>query len=71
MKILLILLVLLTSCAPKFTLPDEPKFKEMYVFQFDGMVCFDKEGMGLLQHNIKLQKEYADKMRKILEDLQR
>jgi hypothetical protein len=69
MKYLLIVLVLLIGCAQKFTIPDEPKFTRMYVHQTESMTCFDKEGVEVLKGNILALREYADKMRKILEGL--
>jgi hypothetical protein len=68
MKVLLLVLLLI-SCSQKFTIPDVPKYKDMTIYQIEGMVCFDRESAQILSDNIKLQKEYADKLRKILEDI--
>ncbi len=74
MKKLLAIVVLIffvAGCTAKFTIPDEPKYKGVIVFHADGMVCFGEEGMNALQENIQAQREYADKMRKILEGLKK
>ena len=67
-KIILIAALLLIGCSQKFIIPDEPKYRDLRVYQLENLVCFDSEGMGILQSNIRAMKEYGDKMRKILED---
>jgi hypothetical protein len=75
-KIYIIVLVLflavlfLVGCfSAKFTIPDEPKFRQLYVYPVKDGVCLDSEGVGILNDNVKALKDYADKMRKILEGM--
>jgi len=67
-KLVLFIALLLIGCTAKFTIPDEPQYRNLRVYQVENLVCFDSEGMGILQSNIRAMKEYSDKMRKILED---
>ena len=67
-RLILIAILILSGCAAKFTIPDEPQYRNLRVYQVENLVCFDSEGMGILQSNIRMMKEYSDKMRKILED---
>uniref|UniRef100_A0A6M3J758 Lipoprotein n=1 Tax=viral metagenome TaxID=1070528 RepID=A0A6M3J758_9ZZZZ len=69
--LIMVVLFFLFGCAPRFTIPDEPKYKDMYAYPIQGAVCFDKEGWDILSGNILLQKEYAEKLKKILEDLKK
>lgn len=73
MRALLIIVALFVAmgCTPGFTIPDEPKYKDMYAYPIQGAVCFDKEGWDILNGNILMQKEYAEKLKKILEDLKK
>ena len=57
--------------APKFTIPDEPKFKTVRAHVVDGGICFDEQGLTALKDNIKALKDSADAMRKILMDIQK
>ncbi len=66
--------LMLTGCLSgpaKFTIPDEPQFRQLHVYQVEGGICLDNEGIGILQGNIKALKGYADAMRKVLEGLQK
>ena len=68
---ILIVLLVLTGCTAKFTIPDEPRYKTIGVYQIEDGICLDKEGMAALQGNIMSLKDYADKLRGILEGLQK
>jgi len=67
-KLILIAILILSGCSMKFTIPDEPRYRDLRAYQLENLVCFDLEGIGILQSNIRAMKEYSDKMRKILED---
>lgn len=69
--ILLTLSLFFLGCAPRFTIPDEPKYRDLRGYQVENLVCFDAEGMGILQNNIHAMKEYGDKLRSILEGLKK
>lgn len=73
MKVLITIVALFVvmACTPRFTIPDEPKYKDMYAYPIQGAVCFDKEGWDILSGNILMQKEYSEKLKKILEDLKK
>jgi len=67
-----LLLVLGCVSGPaKFTIPDEPDPTQFKAYQVKGGVCIDDAGLGVLQSNIEDLKAYADKMREILEGLQK
>jgi hypothetical protein len=72
MKTLLIIIAfLLIGCAAKFTIPDEPRYRSVAGYQTGNGVCMDNEDMAALRSNIVSLKDYADKMRKILEELKK
>ena len=52
----------------KFIIPDEPKFKTVSVYQVENGIFIDNESLKSFKENINGLKDYADKMRKILED---
>lgn len=61
---------LLSGCfGPKFVIPDEPQFKKMQMYQFERGICFDNPDAEILKGNIEALKDYADKLRKILEGI--
>ena len=67
-----LVLVMVGCVTPvRVTIPDEPKYRDMKVYQVDGGVCFGDEDLVILRGNIKLLKEHADKMRVILEGLRK
>lgn len=70
-KIILITLSLFFLGCATFTIPDEPKYRDLRGYQVENLVCFDAEGMGILQNNIHAMKEYGDKLRSILEGLKK
>jgi hypothetical protein len=69
--IAMLMLVMLMGCTAKFTIPDEPKYQNMKVYQVEQGICFDHDGARILQNNIMSLKRYADNLRKILEDLKK
>ena len=69
-----VLVVFLMGCLSgpaKFTIPDEPRFRQLHAYPVEGGICLDNEGIEILQGNIHALKEYTDKMRKVLEGLQK
>jgi len=73
MKTLFIIVVLLFAmgCTPKFVIPEEPKYRDIGVYPYRGLVCFDEKGWGDLGYNIQTQLKYAEKLRQILEGLKK
>ena len=70
--IVLIVALLITGCAtPKFVIPDDPVFTKFRVYQVEGGVCLDEQGLTALRDNVKALRESADAMRKILTDIQK
>lgn len=59
------------STQAKFIIPDEPKYRSVAGYPVPGGVCMDDDGMTILEQNIMAMKEYSDKLRKILKDLQK
>ncbi len=71
MKKIIIVMALLAiiGCAPKYTIPDEPKFIDMKAYLVDGGLCFDHDNAAVLQANIKMLDQYAKQLREILEKM--
>lgn len=55
----------------KFTIPDEPQYKQIRIYRVEGGICLDPEGIATLWGNVGALRDYAAKLRKILEGLQR
>uniref|UniRef100_A0A6H2A1D2 Lipoprotein n=1 Tax=viral metagenome TaxID=1070528 RepID=A0A6H2A1D2_9ZZZZ len=67
--IAVLLSLMLAGClAQKIVIPDEPKYMEIQVYQFEQGTLFDPPGMAALQYNIQALKDYADQLRSILEE---
>lgn len=69
----ILIAVMLMGCVsgPKFVIPDEPKFKQLYIYPVNGGICLDEEGIGVLKDNMKALKDSEAAMRKILEGIQK
>jgi len=67
----ILVLIFLFGCIPRFTIPDEPKYRDLGVYPMSGMACFDDRGWADLGWNIQAQERYIQKLKKILEDLQK
>jgi len=62
--------LLLAGCLGKpFVIPDEPIPTRFKIYQIEGGICIDNQGLGVLRSNLNDLKAYADEMRKILEGL--
>ena len=55
----------------KFTIPDEPKFRQMNAYTYEEGLFFEKKDVEIFVDNIRLLKAYADKLRQMLVDIQK
>jgi hypothetical protein len=64
-------LMLLAGCcsSARIMIPDEPKFKQLDVYQIDGGICMGDEDVAILYENIMILKTYSDELRRLLTDL--
>ena len=70
---LFIALLLVMGCIgpAKFTIPDEPKFRQTNAIVYEEGICFEKKELEILVNNIRLLKAYADELRQMLMDIQK
>ena len=66
-----LMLVGCLSGPAKFIIPDEPQFKRFAVHQVEGGICMNNEAFEVFRQNVIALKDYVDKMRKILMDIQK
>ena len=55
----------------KFTIPDEPEFRQAKVIVYEEGVFFEKKDVEIFVDNIRMLKAYADELRKMLIDTQK
>jgi len=61
--------LLLAGCVTKhIAIPDEPRYRDIRVYQLEQGILFDQRATDALRFNIQAMKEYAEKLRKLLED---
>ena len=71
-SIFIALLIIMGCVGPaKFTIPDEPKFRQAHAIAYEEGLCFEKKDVEIFVDNIRLLKAYADKLRKMLMDIQK
>ena len=71
-SIFIILLIIIGCIGPaKFTIPDEPKFRQTNAIVYEEGICFEKKELEILVNNIRLLKAYADELRRMLLDIQK
>jgi len=69
-----IALLILVGCyagPAKFTIPDEPKFRQMNAYSYEEGLFFEKKDVEIFVDNVRLLKAYADKLRHMLMDIQK
>ena len=71
-SIIIALLIIIGCVGPaKFTIPDEPKFRQMNAYTYEEGLFFEKKDVEIFVDNIRLLKAYADKLRQMLVDIQK
>ena len=71
-SILIALLIIIGCVGPaKFTIPDEPKFRQMNAYSYEEGLFFEKKDVEIFVNNIRLLKAYADELRRILVEIQK
>ena len=70
---LFIALLLVMGCVgpAKFTIPDEPEFRQANAIAYEEGICFEKKELEIFVNNTRLLKAYADELRQMLMDIQR
>jgi len=70
-SIFIALLIIIGCVGPaKFTIPDEPKFRQMNAYSYEEGLFFEKKDVEIFVDNIRLLKAYADKLRQMLVEIQ-
>jgi len=65
------LLILISCVGPaKFTIPDEPKFRQTNAIVYEEGICFEEKELKTFVNNIMLLKAYADELRRMLVEIQ-
>uniref|UniRef100_A0A6H1ZKB2 Uncharacterized protein n=1 Tax=viral metagenome TaxID=1070528 RepID=A0A6H1ZKB2_9ZZZZ len=71
-SILIALLIIIGCVGPaKFTIPDEPTFRQAKVIVFEEGIFFEKKDVEIFVDNVRLLKAYADELRRMLIDIQK
>ena len=71
-SIFVALLIIMGCVGPaKFTIPDEPKFRQANAIAYEEGICFEKKELEIFVNNIRMLRAYADKLRKLLMDIQK
>jgi len=71
-SIFVVLLIMIGCIGPaKFTIPDEPKFRQMNAYSYKEDLFFEKKDVEIFVNNIRLLKAYADELRRMLVDIQK
>jgi len=55
----------------KFTIPDEPKFRQANAIAYEEGLFFEKKDVEIFVDNIRMLKAYADELRRMLMDIQK
>ena len=69
---LFIALLLVMGCIgpAKFTIPDEPKFRQVNAYAYEEGLFFEKKDVEIFVDNIRFLKAYADELRRMLVEIQ-
>jgi len=71
-SIFIVLLIIIGCVGPaKFTIPDEPKFRQTNAIVYEEGICFEEKELKTFVNNIMLLKAYADELRRMLVDIQK
>ena len=72
LSIFIALLILVGCVGPaKFTIPDEPKFRQVNAYAYEEGLFFEKKDVETFVGNIQMLKAYADELRQMLLDIQK
>ena len=55
----------------KFTIPDEPTFRQTNAYVYEDGIFIEKRELEILVNNMRMLDAYADKLRKLLIDIQK
>ena len=68
-----IALLLIIGCVgpAKFTIPDEPEFRQTNATAYEEGICFEEKELEIFVNNIRMLKAYADELRRMLVDIQK
>ena len=70
-SIFVALLIIIGCVSPaKFTIPDEPKFRQVNAYAYEEGLFFEKKDVEIFVDNIRLLKAYADELRRMLVEIQ-
>ena len=68
--IIIALMLLSGCCGPaKIAIPDEPKYRQIGIYQVEGGICMGDDDIAILLANIGALKNYSDELRRLLTDL--
>jgi len=67
---ILVLILALSGCTPRFTIPDEPIYKEFSIVQLQDSVCMENADFVIFQSNVDKLWTHKNELRKLLEDIQ-
>ena len=71
-SIFVALLIIIGCVGPaKFTIPDEPKFRQAHATVYEEGICFEKRELEIFVSNIRMLKAYADELRRMLVEIQK
>ena len=72
LSIFIALLIIIGCIGPaKFTIPDEPKFRQMNAYSYEEGLFFEKKDVEIFVNNIRMLKAYADELRRMLVEIQK
>ena len=70
-SIVIALLIIIGCVGPaKFTIPDEPKFRQVNAYAYEEGLFFEKKDVEIFVNNIRILKAYADELRRMLVEIQ-
>ena len=71
-SIFITVLIIIGCVGPaKFTIPDEPKFRQVNATAYEEGICFEKKELEIFVGNIRMLKAYADELRRMLVEIQK
>ena len=72
LSLFIALLIIIGCIGPaKFTIPDEPKFRQVNAYAYEEGLFFEKRELEIFVGNIQMLKAYADELRRMLIDIQK
>jgi len=72
LSLFIALLIMMGCVGPaKFTIPDEPKFRQVNAYAYEEGICFDNKEVKIFVDNIRMLKAYADELRRMLVEIQK